>query len=80
MEVTISTQPVKDYRQRNLGRPNNPTVKRIDWSNSSDRKWLTNHLHWAMNNDHEVVIFPTPVRAETAQAIVDRMTNGLARG
>jgi hypothetical protein len=33
--------------------------KEISWANSSDRKWLTNHLHWAMNNNHLVLIQPT---------------------
>lgn len=32
--------------------------KVINWRNSSDRKWLTNHLHWAMHNNHEVSIAP----------------------
>ena len=32
--------------------------KRIDWNNSSDRKWFMNHLHWAMCNDQTVIIHP----------------------
>lgn len=24
--------------------------KTIDWKNKSDRKWLTNHLTWAVTN------------------------------
>lgn len=33
--------------------------KAIDWNNSSDRKWLMNHLMWAMNNGRRVTIEPT---------------------
>lgn len=32
--------------------------KRIEWSDSSDRKWLMNHLHWAMNNGVEITLSP----------------------
>lgn len=32
--------------------------KNIDWADSSDRKWLQNHLHWAMNNDRLVTLTP----------------------
>lgn len=32
--------------------------KLIDWNNSSDRKWLVNHLHWAMNNERNVTLTP----------------------
>ena len=32
--------------------------KSIDWNNSSDRKWLVNHLHWAMHNERQVTICP----------------------
>ena len=34
------------------------SLKSIDWNNSSDRKWLTSHLHWAMNNSRQVTITP----------------------
>lgn len=30
--------------------------KIIDWSDSSDRKWLMNHLHWAVTNKKPVTI------------------------
>jgi hypothetical protein len=30
--------------------------KKIDWNDSSDRKWLMNHLHWAMNNSRSVTL------------------------
>jgi hypothetical protein len=32
--------------------------KVVDWNDSSDRKWLTNHLHWAVNNGQAVLIRP----------------------
>lgn len=32
--------------------------KDIDWRNSSDRKWLMNHMHWAMNNNQIVTLTP----------------------
>ena len=37
--------------------------KNIDWADSSDRKWLQNHLHWAMNNDRLVTLTPLPATA-----------------
>lgn len=39
--------------------------KLIDWTDSSDRKWLVNHLHWAVHNDREVTI-----RGEPSQTIL----------
>ena len=33
-----------------------PESKHIDWGNASDRKWLQNHLHWAMMNHHCVTL------------------------
>lgn len=32
--------------------------KNIDWKDSSDRKWLMNHMHWAMHNNRIVTITP----------------------
>lgn len=32
--------------------------KIIDWNDSSDRKWLMTHLHWAMCNTKLVTIEP----------------------
>lgn len=32
------------------------TVKEINWNDASDRKWLMNHLHWAMNNQQIVTL------------------------
>lgn len=34
------------------------SYKSIDWSNASDKTWLMNHLHWAMNNGRPVTITP----------------------
>jgi hypothetical protein len=33
-------------------------IKSIEWNNSSDRRWLMNHLHHCMNNRKGVVISP----------------------
>lgn len=41
--------------------PTAPTLdswKLIDHNDSSDRKWLANHLHWAMRNNRKVIIAP----------------------
>lgn len=32
--------------------------KSIEWHDSSDRKWLNNHLHWAMMNQRSVTLMP----------------------
>lgn len=44
--------------------------KNINWNDSSDRKWLMNHLHWAMNNGHRVSLEPraTPVRFGSSES------------
>lgn len=31
-------------------------VRSIDWTNPSDRKWVMNHLTWAMHNNTNVTI------------------------
>jgi hypothetical protein len=36
----------------------NADRKCIDWSDSSDRKWLKNHLHHCMMNDKQVTLCP----------------------
>lgn len=33
-------------------------TKVIDWLDSSDRKWLKNHLHWAMLHNRQVILTP----------------------
>lgn len=50
MLVEVKTAP-KENRQRD-------SFKNINWSDSSDRKWLMNHLHWAMNNRKIVSLTP----------------------
>lgn len=58
MRVTVATEPKADFRKPRGGRTGNPDCKTINWSDSSDRKWLNNHLHWAMNNSQEVRLVP----------------------
>ena len=59
MDVRVITNQVKrSPTGRVLGiNPDTNESKRIDWNNSSDRKWLVNHMHWAMHNDREVSIY-----------------------
>ena len=42
-------------------KPQPDSVKDIDWNDSSDRKWLMNHLHHCMMNGKGVNLYPTPV-------------------
>lgn len=58
MRVNVATQRKPDWRLPQGGITGNPAVKSIDWSDSSDRKWLTNHMHWAMNNGQTVTLIP----------------------
>ena len=37
---------------------NEPASKVINWRDSSDRKWLQSHQHWAMLNNQVVVLKP----------------------
>lgn len=32
--------------------------KVIDYSNHADKKWLMNHMHWAINNSATLTIEP----------------------
>lgn len=32
--------------------------KRIDFNNSSDRKWMMNHITWSLNNNRAIVLIP----------------------
>ena len=34
--------------------PFTESEKLINWHDSSDRKWLTNHMHWALLNGREI--------------------------
>lgn len=62
MRVNVATSPKPDFRfpPGHTNRGGNPAVKSISWSDSSDRKWLMNHLHWAMNNGQVVRLVPMP--------------------
>ena len=51
MQVCITTSPDKEKVTIHQ-----ISQKLINWNNSSDRKWLMNHLHWAVNNSHQVII------------------------
>lgn len=35
-----------------------PKEKRVDWFNRSDRKWLNDHMMWAMCNGQVVALIP----------------------
>ena len=50
MQVSVTTIDVAN--------PETAKQKQINWRDSSDRKWLTNHLHWAMHNNQEVSLAP----------------------
>jgi hypothetical protein len=55
----ITNQVRRSPEGRVLGiNPDANESKRIDWNNSSDRKWLMSHMHWGMHNDREVSIYP----------------------
>lgn len=42
------------------------STKHIDWNDSSDKKWLMSHLHWAMNNSRQVNIYSQDAEARFA--------------
>lgn len=52
-KVTVTTAPLE------AGCSSESKI--IDWRNSSDRKWLMNHLHWAMNNKQLVALTPESI-------------------
>lgn len=37
------------------------SIKRINHDNSSDRKWLTSHIFWAMRNNRRIEIVPESI-------------------
>jgi hypothetical protein len=39
-------------------RDNATAQKQIDWNDSSDRKWLVSHQHWAIMNGYAIVLIP----------------------
>lgn len=50
MQVTVLTNHRLDADKR-LGDGYTPADRKIiNWNDSSDRKWLMNHLMWAMHN------------------------------
>ena len=51
MKVNILTFNLKEVDAKTQ-------AKAINWNDSSDRKWLMNHMHWAMNNSHGVTLAP----------------------
>lgn len=56
MKVTVVTNHRLDASKR-LGRGyTHGDYKNIDWTNNSDRKWLMNHLTWALHNGRVVEI------------------------
>lgn len=38
-------------------------VKMVDHSNSSDRKWLMNHIFWALRNSRQVAVMPATIES-----------------
>lgn len=53
--VTVTT---KSHNTFNGWQPCAPP-KHIDWHDSSDRKWLMNHMHHCMLNGKQVTLNPT---------------------
>lgn len=64
MQVTIRTESQKPKCQSE--------IKLIDWNDSSDRKWLMNHLHWAMHNEAKVTLNATNGYDRTIHEIASR--------
>lgn len=58
MKVRIATYSLVTSEEECGIAEKGATQKTIDWNNASDRKWLTNHQHWAMNNNHAVLVRP----------------------
>lgn len=54
MKVTVETHLRLDASKRVGPGFTRAEYKAIDWNDSSDRKWLMNHLHWAMNNGRQI--------------------------
>lgn len=58
MKVTVATNHKLDAAKR-LGNGYTPADRKtIEWSDSSDKKWLMNHIHWAMHNARCVTLVP----------------------
>lgn len=59
MEVKVTTKRLISANPSDSVSADEPaTAKLINWNNSSDRRWLVNHQHWALNNSHCVLIRP----------------------
>jgi hypothetical protein len=54
MQVAVITIPIPYVE----GKDEIINQKVINWKDSSDRKWLTNHMHWALHNSHHVSVSP----------------------
>lgn len=53
MKVAVITEAREPITADNVSRE-----KRIDWHNSSDRKWLMSHMHFCMMNNRSVTLSP----------------------
>lgn len=58
MKILVATNHRLDASKRLGSGYTQPDHKTIDWNNSSDRKWLMTHMHWAMHNARIVSIIP----------------------
>lgn len=58
MKVTILTSPNRSVARESQSDFSTFSRKDISWADSSDRKWLMNHLHWAMHNNQSVRLLP----------------------
>jgi hypothetical protein len=54
MQVAVITIPIPYV----AGKDEIIGQKVINWKYPSDRKWLTNHMHWALHNGHHVSVSP----------------------
>jgi hypothetical protein len=58
MKVRILTKLLTKSTEESSIAEGEMSQKTIEWNDSSDRKWLMNHFHWAMMNNHAVLIRP----------------------
>jgi hypothetical protein len=60
--ILIETYPQLGSLDVDFNNAEPESIKRVDHCNSSDRKWLSSHLHWATRNSRVVIITPlTPL-------------------
>lgn len=57
MQVQVMTHPIDPPDARG-------SVKTINWNDSSDRRWLMNHLHHCMMNHKLVTLSPESNRTQ----------------